>query len=392
MGGRNATTGELFADPERFPRGIAHLAAYAHARGLLLGIYTDVTSNPCVHGQYQRESEKVPGSFGHYDTDAKTFASWGVDYVKADFCNGSHDVGTGADKKLVFTVDPKSAYTNFSAALNRTGRPMYFVACFDRWLPQGGSSTPSYAPPWMWMHPIANAYRLSKDHHDNWPQLSFEIATNAHAAAMSVPGSFGDWDYLTTGGEGCLAPGVNPTPPVGAAGGGAAGVRCANMTQHEYRTAVSLWIIGASPLIIDADIRNLSAFQRETLLHEEVLALHQDPRAAGGSRIGCAELAGTNQHEGGHTAEACEAEVWLKPLAGNESLVALFNLGSSARTLRLPFVVLGYNTTTKLRLRDVWNRQELGVYSGSYDTTTTPVQEHETVLLRVALNTDDNAA
>ena len=97
---------------------------------------------------------------------------------------------------------------------------------------------------------------------------------------------------LTTGGQGCVAP--SPSPSVGPQGGGHPGVRCANMTEAEYRTGFSLWVVGASPLVVDADIRNLSAFQRATMLHTEVLALHHDPLGRGGTRIGCAELPGTN--------------------------------------------------------------------------------------------------
>ena len=73
VAGRNATTGELYPDPTRFPKGMAHLAEYVHKLGLRLGLYTDVTSHPCVHGQYEREHGNVPGSLGHYDVDAATF-------------------------------------------------------------------------------------------------------------------------------------------------------------------------------------------------------------------------------------------------------------------------------------------------------------------------------
>ena len=94
----------------------------------------------------------------------------------------------------------KEAYTNFSRALKSTGREIYFIACFDKWLPKVvGSSAPAYAPPWEWMHPIANAYRLANDHHDNWNQLLHEIliAGDLQGSSHSVAGSFGDWDYLT---------------------------------------------------------------------------------------------------------------------------------------------------------------------------------------------------
>ena len=83
VGGRNRSTGELYPDPTRFPHGIASLAAYVHSKGLKLGIYTDVTPQVCIHGQYERENETVPGSWGFYKKDAETFATWNIDFVKA---------------------------------------------------------------------------------------------------------------------------------------------------------------------------------------------------------------------------------------------------------------------------------------------------------------------
>ena len=79
VGGRNATTGELYPDAQRFPFGMASLAEYVHNKGLLFGIYTDVTQNPCIHGQYDHERGHVPGSYGFYEADAATFARWGVE-------------------------------------------------------------------------------------------------------------------------------------------------------------------------------------------------------------------------------------------------------------------------------------------------------------------------
>jgi alpha-galactosidase len=100
-----------YPDPTRFPYGIADLVRYVHSKGLLFSIYTDVTTAPCTHGQYEREHENVPGSYGHYDTDARTFAAWGVDGVKADFCNPKLPNGS--------KVDPEVAYRELSQALNR---------------------------------------------------------------------------------------------------------------------------------------------------------------------------------------------------------------------------------------------------------------------------------
>ena len=131
---------------------MADLAAYVHGLGLKIGIYTDVTTTPCVHGQYPNQSQ-VPGSWGHYQQDADTFARWGMDYVKADFCNAKLPNGT--------EIDPTVAYPAFSRALNATGRPMYFLVCYDRWInTSSGLPLSGKRPVWEWAHPVANAYRL----------------------------------------------------------------------------------------------------------------------------------------------------------------------------------------------------------------------------------------
>lgn len=147
--------------------------------------------------------------------------SRGAPDVKADFCNANLANGS--------VIDAEVAYPAFSRALNATGRPMYFIACYDRWQ-HGGVPRPGFRPPWEFMHPVANAYRLTGDHHDNWAQLAAEIEMNANAAEHSVHGSFGDFDFLITGGEGCVPPGP-PPPGGGPPGGGRPGVRCPNMTQ-----------------------------------------------------------------------------------------------------------------------------------------------------------------
>ena len=69
--------GRLQADPKRFPSGIKSLADYCHKLGLKFGIYEDYGTQTCAG---------FPGSLGHFDIDAQTFADWGVDYVKFDGC------------------------------------------------------------------------------------------------------------------------------------------------------------------------------------------------------------------------------------------------------------------------------------------------------------------
>ena len=104
---RNAT-GHLQAYPDKFPTGISGLADYVHSKGLMLGVYTSYGTKTCKGGR--------PGSFGYYDKDANTLASWGVDFVKMDHCGGHN----GTDQEL---------YGQMSKSLNATGRPILFSLC-----------------------------------------------------------------------------------------------------------------------------------------------------------------------------------------------------------------------------------------------------------------------
>jgi len=101
---KRSATGRLQSDPTRFPSGIKALADYVHSKGLLFGIYEDYGNFTC--GGY-------PGILYHLDTDAQTFADWGVDYVKLDGCYAEPD-------------EMDQGYPEFGALLNKTGRPMIY--------------------------------------------------------------------------------------------------------------------------------------------------------------------------------------------------------------------------------------------------------------------------
>ena len=125
--------GELQPSPKLFPSGMKALADYLHKRGMLLGLYTCVGTETCKKNR--------PGSYGHYTTDAQTMAKWTVDMVKADYCNKpSNETG-------------KDLYSEFSKALNSTGRPMLFSMC------QWGNDEV-----WNWGGDIAQMYRIQMDH------------------------------------------------------------------------------------------------------------------------------------------------------------------------------------------------------------------------------------
>ena len=131
--------GNLMPDPKQFPNGMAHVADYVHSRGLKFGVYTSAGDKTCKGDR--------PGSYGHYEADAKTLASWGVDFVKMDHC-GLSAVGNATDREL---------YGNMSAALNATGRPILFSLC--QW---GGQDVET------WGHDVAQMYRIQMDHLPLW--------------------------------------------------------------------------------------------------------------------------------------------------------------------------------------------------------------------------------
>ena len=136
---RNAT-GHLMPEPDAFPRGMKFVADAVHAKGLRLGLYTCVGAKTCKGDR--------PGSFGHYERDAQTLASWGVDFVKMDHCGLSGIAVNHTDREL---------YGAMSAALNATGRPMTFSLC--QW---------GMHDVWEWGGSVAQMYRIQMDHLPFW--------------------------------------------------------------------------------------------------------------------------------------------------------------------------------------------------------------------------------
>jgi hypothetical protein len=174
-------------------------------------------------------------------------------------------------------------------------------------------------------------------------------------------------------------------------------------------------VIGASPLIVDSDIRNLSSFQRGTLLHEEMLALHHDPGGVGGSRIGVGVCNGTGTSHGTkqgpeHTTQhitqqgpehtkqhitqqgpeqgaQCSTQVWAKPLHGNATAVGLYNAANVSSKPGFSFRLLGFTSQSQsvLTIRDVWGRRNLGHFKASGEFhSDTALPPHGTLVLQVA--------
>jgi len=174
--GTRDAQGFIRPDEGRFPSGMKALADWLHARGFKLGVYTDSGLYTCSSGG---RSYPIPGSYGHYEQDANTFASWGVDLVKMDWCN---TVVNGTQ------LDPYIQYPQMSTALNATGRQIWFTSC--EW---GVDS------PWEWISPYVNDWRTTDDHHDVWLSSTHGTATiieeNADLASFAT-GSPGGWNFF----------------------------------------------------------------------------------------------------------------------------------------------------------------------------------------------------
>lgn len=223
--GRDAD-GTIVADPQRFPSGMKALADYVHSKGLKFGLYTDVGKHTC---------EKRPGSYGYELQDAKTYASWGVDYIKVDWCDSGD-------------LDPEKAYANFRDALAQAGRPIVFSIC--DW---------GVKAPWRWGPKTGNLWRTTGDIKDDWDRMTLLGFSQSGLEKFAGPGHWNDPDMLEVGNGG--------------------------MNGIEYRTHMSLWVLLAAPLLAGNDIRSMSTETKEILTNAEVIAVDQDKRGEQGHRV-----------------------------------------------------------------------------------------------------------
>ncbi len=211
------TSGTIVADPQRFPDGMKALADYVHSKGLKFGLYTDAGTNTC---------QGRPGTLHHEQQDARTYAAWGVDYVKEDWCNSRG-------------LSAPTQYRLFHEALVATGRPIVLSIC------EWGSNAP-----WNWGPGIGHLWRTTGDIEDTWTSMLRNADLDAMHQAVAGPGGWNDPDMLEVGNGG--------------------------MTDEEYRAHFSLWAILAAPLIAGNDLRTMSAATRDLLTNREVIAVDQD--------------------------------------------------------------------------------------------------------------------
>jgi hypothetical protein len=261
-------SGHIVVNATKFPGGMAALAGYVHGKGLKLGIYTCAGTQTC---------QGLAGSYMYETQDAQSYASWGIDYVKEDWCNTAGE-------------DPQTQYTVMHDAIVASGRQMVFSLC--DW---GVNS------PWDFGPAIANLWRATGDIADNWPSMLHNLDMTSEHASAAGPGHWNDPDMLEVGNGG--------------------------MTSDEYRSHFSLWSLLAAPLIAGNDLTSMSADTLATLTNAEVIAVDQDPAGAQGQLVADDGNGGQVWSKRLHT--------------GGSRAVVLFNRGGTSATITARWSDLG---------------------------------------------------
>jgi alpha-galactosidase len=280
----------------KFP-GMKALADYVHSKGLKLGIYSSPGPKTCAG---------YAGSFRHEEQDAKTYAAWGIDYLKYDWCSGSS----------VYDYHSMPAvYAKMGQALLASGRPIVFSLCQYGVLngPQWGASAGG------------NLWRTTGDISDNWRSMShigFDL--QLALAQYAGPGHWNDPDMLEIGNGG--------------------------MSETEYRTHMSLWSLLAAPLLAGNDLRDVPPAILDILLNKEVIAIDQDPLGKQAKRV----------------AQDGDLEVWARPLAGGAYAAGLFNRGASSSKVTARWSDIGISGTA--RVRDLWAHSDRGQATGEFSS------------------------
>ncbi|WP_055590494.1 glycoside hydrolase family 27 protein [Peterkaempfera griseoplana] len=335
---RDPQTGELVASPTRFPSGIPALVNYLHQRGLKAGIYTDA-------GEYDGGTWCGLGSRGHYEQDARQFAGWKVDAIKADFLCG---IGAG--------LDPGTAFKEFSDAVAKSGRKMLLNLCnplTDDWgmqhtPEQDAHNTFVYGPT------TADSWRTGTDiawgtpTAGEWPNILRSMDANAWHPEAQGPGHWNDPDYLI--------------PMRKLAEGGY------ELNEEESTTQLVMWAEMASPLMLGSDPRTLPKSMLDTLRNPEIIAVDQDPLGIQGVRVATDSV----------------GDVYSKVLQGaGKRAVVLLNRSDQAQDRTVTFADAGL--TGKVQVRDLRARASRGGFTGSY---TVRVPAHGTAFLGLS-GTDD---
>ncbi len=303
---------------EKFPS-MKSLADYVHGKGLKIGIYSSPGPKTC--GNYN-------GSWQHERQDANTYAAWGIDYLKYDWCSyGDVATGDGLERQI-------KPYRLMGDALKNTNRDILYSLC------QYGMGDV-----WTWGASVdGNCWRTTGDIQDNWSSLRGIFTSQNGHERYAGPGHWNDPDMLMVG-----IVGFGNTHPT-------------HLKPNEQILHISLWSLLSSPLLIGCDLTRLDPFTKALLTNDDVLDVNQDPLGKPALRIAA---------EG-------DTQVWARPLFDGTSAVGLVNLGSEKAPVRVTWAQISLAGSQPVR--DLWQRKDLGLSKTAY---TAMVPAHGCVLLKI---------
>ncbi|MFZ0395750.1 MAG: glycoside hydrolase family 27 protein [Terracidiphilus sp.] len=298
------------------------LADYVHSKGLKIGIYSGPGPKTCAGYE---------GSLGHEEQDAKTWASWGIDYVKYDLCSFIPAVmqkqapnDPAAQMRLMH-----AAYVKMAKALAATGRPIVFSFCQYGW-----------DAVWEWAPEIGgNLWRTTDDINPTWNRVYAIISQQEGLERYAGPSHWNDPDMLEVGNG--------------------------KLTLAENRTHFSMWAMLSAPLLAGNDLPHMKPEIRDILTNRDVIAIDQDPLGHQARRI---------YSEG-------EVDVWLKHLSGGAVAIAVVNAGSdrySTHPFHLDLARLGLHGP--LQGKDLWTGKDITLT----DKMPIEIKEHDILLVRIA--------
>ena len=272
----------------KFPD-MKRLADYLHARGLKLGIYSSPGPRSCAG---------LTGTYGHVAQDAKTWAEWGIDYLKYDLCSGEAFYHTYETVRAV--------YQQMGTALQATGRPFVYSLCEYGRFNVG-----------TWGRKVGgNLWRTTGDISDNYASMA-QIGFDKTAPPENAgPGGWNDPDMLEVGNGG--------------------------MSSDEYRTHLSLWSLLSAPLLLGNDVGSITPETLAIVANGEVIAIDQDPLGRQARPV----------------VRQADREIWVKPLADGSFAIGLFNRSTSAAQMSVPWSQLGL-TARPSSVRDLWQHVDL---------------------------------
>ncbi|GAA4301392.1 glycoside hydrolase family 27 protein [Aestuariibaculum suncheonense] len=296
------TNGCIIVDKEKFPSGMKALADYVHSKGLKFGIYSDAGTKTCA-GR--------PGSKGYELKDAETYAKWGVDYLKYDWCNTQGQ-------------DARETYAFMRDALFKAGRPIVFSMC------EWGENKP-----WEWAQEVAHLYRTTYDidmkgrfdgdiwgNQLGWTEiLDKQVGLEKYAG----PGHWNDPDMLAVGNS--------------------------NMTTNEARAHFTMWCMLAAPLMAGNDLRSMSVNDKNILTNKALISVNQDELGKQGFKI----------------EDFGNFEIWQKELSKGDIAICFFNREFNRKRYNIDWESIPIkNFIGKYSVIDLWNNQNIGTTESKF--------------------------